>query len=446
MSIQVSNLGIVKDGLCYHINDMNPYCFRGENTINLFGPLESGSFPIQGTGEFSRELSGKFGSYDIKPTDYVYKYTLGNVGCHYHGYIFTSQNAKPYTFSFDYYISPSVTDFPTIDFLCDFEGGVFNYLTTNGVVDIGKWTSKYMTSTVSGSYMLALLYPGGCSSAYLATSGYILYKNPQVEQKSYPTPFVSGSRTNTVVGGGGLRDLTEFHNDVDLTGSVAKVTFNNGLYRNGVITDTGFYFSGSNALVNSSASNDHIDVSVTANNNLLHNLIKGSFTLEAWYYPYSNPATRLDPTQALHGIVMRPGYHSGLAWTGDTMVMYIWTEIAGIDGSTSRAPTAQMSGVTAINTWYHVVGTRDATNKILSVYVNGILGNIVDTDYSLDRTSALYTTSVPWKIGTAYDTVSAGTYSWKADGRISQVRMYNRALTPDEVMRNYQATKKTYGL
>lgn len=441
----MSNLGIVTNGLVYHIDDMNPYCFRGENTTNLFGPSETGTFPVQVFG-FTRIANGKYGDYDIKPTDYVYKYDLGVAGCHYHGYDMTVISGAFYNFSFDYYISPSVTLFPTNNFLADLENAGAGSVTTNGVSDIGKWNSKNILDDTNDVTLRALLYPGACASSYLASSGFILYKNPQVEQKTYRTPFVSGSRTNRVSGGGGLRDLTVNRNHVDLTGSMAKVSFSCSLYRNGVDSDTSFYFSGSNTLVNSSRSIDHITISSSFNGDLLHNMMKGSFTLECWYYPYSNPATREDTSQRSHALIMRPGVHSGLRWDGSDIWFDLWTEVAGTDGNTSTVVSAGKSGITTLNKWYHVVGVRDATNKFLKVYVNGIEGDTSSTHTSLNRTSGVYTSNIPWKIGAAANNVTLGNYAWKADGRIPQVRMYNRSLTKGEILRNFMSTKTRYGV
>jgi hypothetical protein len=68
----------------------------------------------------------------------------------------------------------------------------------------GVWQSVSFTSGPTGGGTLrSLLYPGHCGLR-LADSGYILFKNPQVELKNHKTPFINGTRSVTQ----GLLDLT----------------------------------------------------------------------------------------------------------------------------------------------------------------------------------------------------------------------------------------------
>ena len=82
-----------------------------------------------------------------------------------------------------------------------------------------------------------------------------------------------------------------------------------------------------------------------------------------------------------------------------------------------------------INTWYHVIVTSSgSTHKI---YFNG-----VDV---MTQTGAgpFYSTASTLKVGYG----EAHTYH---NGRIGLYRIYNRALTAQEVLQNYNATKKRY--
>ena len=60
----------------------------------------------------------------------------------------------------------------------------------------GVWQTISVTTgpTTSGGNLRMLLYPGGCGGR-LASSGYILYKNPQVELLPHKTPFTQTSRS-----------------------------------------------------------------------------------------------------------------------------------------------------------------------------------------------------------------------------------------------------------
>jgi len=87
----------------------------------------------------------------------------------------------------------------------------------------------------------------------------------------------------------------------------------------------------------------------------------------------------------------------------------------------------------APNTWFHVVVTVDASvNYQAKVYVNGVLENTINI-------SSGTTPNVPLYIARF---TGAGGYEF--NGKIANTRIYNKALTPDEVQQNYQATKDKF--
>jgi hypothetical protein len=81
------------------------------------------------------------------------------------------------------------------------------------------------------------------------------------------------------------------------------------------------------------------------------------------------------------------------------------------------------------NTWYHVIVTSSGSTHKL--YLNG-----VDVQTQTGA-GPFYSSSSPLKIG--YGEIH--TYH---NGRIGLYRIYNRALTAQEVLQNYNATKKRY--
>ena len=83
------------------------------------------------------------------------------------------------------------------------------------------------------------------------------------------------------------------------------------------------------------------------------------------------------------------------------------------------------------NGWRHIVGTYDGANKRL--YVDGVQVN------SSAETSTMPGGSIPIDIG-RYGQDASKTYTQP----IAQPRIYNRALTAEEVQRNYNAGKNTY--
>ena len=233
----------VTEGLILYLDSSDEASYDGGPTTNYFVPTE-GSFPVNGTGTFQRLRSGSYGGYIIKPTDVVYRYELGTLGCHYHGVDVPVPSVFPtgstVQFSFDYYISTGTVI--ETDYIANYEQGASGAI-TNGGQPLGVWRSVVLTSTVSlvgYPYVRAFLYPGACGSLRLAADGFILYKNPQLEMLNYPSRFVYGpNSTNNVRNNGNVwRDLSGRGNDFTIQGNI---TWNK---------DTGFSNFNGNSVAN----------------------------------------------------------------------------------------------------------------------------------------------------------------------------------------------------
>ena len=85
----------------------------------------------------------------------------------------------------------------------------------------------------------------------------------------------------------------------------------------------------------------------------------------------------------------------------------------------------------AANTWMHIVGTYDGANIVL--YVNG---SVIST--TAKSTGLLGTNTNGYFIGAGYNT---NTYF---NGSIATIRAYTTALTSDEVIQNYNATRSRF--
>jgi hypothetical protein len=85
------------------------------------------------------------------------------------------------------------------------------------------------------------------------------------------------------------------------------------------------------------------------------------------------------------------------------------------------------------NKWYHIVGVFSASNYV-KIYIDSI------EDYS--RTSGVYSSLNPNSTENLTSGYATGlTYF---PGRIANAKIYNKALTSDEVQQNYQATKDKF--
>jgi hypothetical protein len=92
-----------------------------------------------------------------------------------------------------------------------------------------------------------------------------------------------------------------------------------------------------------------------------------------------------------------------------------------------------ITGLSA-NTWYHIVGQFNSslTTGQMKIYVNGVLDN------TLTKTGT---------IGSTTNKVLIGNYEGLVryfNGLITDIRIYNRALTGDEIKRHYESTKSIF--
>lgn len=92
------------------------------------------------------------------------------------------------------------------------------------------------------------------------------------------------------------------------------------------------------------------------------------------------------------------------------------------------------------NKLIHVVGTCDTTTDELKIYLNGYL--VQTTPF----TSTFDIANTPINIGGSGVLLFGATYFGWANGKIYNTQIYNRALSAQEVLQNYDATKGRFGL
>jgi hypothetical protein len=150
-----------------------------------------------------------------------------------------------------------------------------------------------------------------------------------------------------------------------------------------------------------------------------------NITIEGWYFPTSYGYYR--------SMVTKPYYGSswGNPWTSYSLMPLPWNTqraavFAAVDGIRYYAQTPE-DVLTPIGEWSHVVGTYDG--QTLRIYLNGELKALhtgvsgqIDSTHS---TSPLYIGDVPGTNNRFY-------------GKIDEVAIYNRAITPEEIQLNYE--------
>ena len=106
--------------------------------------------------------------------------------------------------------------------------------------------------------------------------------------------------------------------------------------------------------------------------------------------------------------------------------------LVSTDGSTTDAlNTSELH----TNQWYHITSTWDSDN--MKIYVDGLVNNSISTT---NTSAPLPSSPNTLRLGERYSN------SQFFNGNISNIQIYNRALSAQEVQRNYQALKSRFGL
>ena len=218
----------------------------------------------------------------------------------------------------------------------------------------------------------------------------------QLDQKTYPTEFTPTSRAaNTVAGGGGLLDMSGNNVNADLT----NVSFNS----------TGYIFGGSANYIDLPSST-FLDFNL--NNFSIFTWIKSSATGN-----FGNIFNNMNVAGTL-GVqfLTKPSNGGCRVWVGDL----------------SHDNTVNVTN----GSWNYIGFVRDGdyvyfyVNGSLSTTGTGFAAKNATPNSGNDRRIGRQTTN------TAYD----------FNGQISNFKIYSRLLTAAEVLQNFNATRKTYGI
>jgi hypothetical protein len=94
-----------------------------------------------------------------------------------------------------------------------------------------------------------------------------------------------------------------------------------------------------------------------------------------------------------------------------------------------------LSATITVGPWYYVVGTANFSTGTQHIYLNGeeiTSGNLGNTNTTSN--------SIEFRVGSYYS--ESNLLPW--DGNIGPVSVYNKALTAQEVLQNYNATKSRF--
>jgi hypothetical protein len=165
-----------------------------------------------------------------------------------------------------------------------------------------------------------------------------------------------------------------------------------------------------------------------ANSTAVDKVQGGSYSIAAWFKPdIAPPGTEDTANDSEFGIVTKTGWHEGLSYNRNKeFIMTHW--LAGdVDPVWNGIGT--WGDPNEPGKWYHLVGVVDQQERVVKLYVDGVLKATSDpwSDGAKSRDYEQQT----WKIGVAGP--GNDQYAWFAKGAIDDVRMYQDALTDDQV-------------
>lgn len=166
--------------------------------------------------------------------------------------------------------------------------------------------------------------------------------------------------------------------------------------------------------INFDGTDDHIDLGTDPSLN-----ITGPITVEAWI---NTPTSDLGIVTAKREPVT------------DSANWLLYSNSNEMNFRVYQGGTAYQANVTfQLNEWQHVVGIYNGSN--VSVWVNGVSGTSAALSGSID------TNTYSALIGAQRYSSTGNIPSFIFNGTIDEVRIYDRALSPDEIQENYNATK-----
>jgi hypothetical protein len=153
-------------------------------------------------------------------------------------------------------------------------------------------------------------------------------------------------------------------------------------------------------------------------------IINGDVTAEAWF-----------KISAFNGTT-----YSKIFGKGTTNRLYgLWYRSAGFlhQRLQSGSPTmnCEYASTPELNKWYHMVGTSEGTSNHI-LYLNGVQVQTSSTSVSVPTIA----NSVRYHVGCHNASVNFH------NGYIANVKLYNRALSAEEVLQNFNAHRGRFGI
>jgi hypothetical protein len=250
-------------------------------------------------------------------------------------------------------------------------------------------------------------YPFWAADA-IAVSESLYFTFAQSERLPYVSPYTSGSRIS-------WNDLSGLSNTATLLS--ASVTSSIPSYR--TLNERVLNFDGTGSFANT-----NIDLGWGTGS---------SITLEMWIKAAGTSSAAFLGTPAFEW-QLKQGIGAGSTKNNDLIYVYFDTA-----GNHTNGPIITVNNYFDTN-WKHLVLTWNSASSTTSIYRNGEL-----------MTAQISGNPAANRVATQTTRIGGSVYSWGAvdpywNGSIQNFRVYNRALSQQEVTQNYNALKSRFGL
>lgn len=367
---------IINSGLVAAYDFGNIKSFKGEPTTNLeANPI---TFSLWTSGATTTVTASYTTAPDGNNTA-TRVYTTG-----YWGSIISSpSNSTVYTWSI--YLKSATTSVQYVTCLFE-DNGDYNGTFVSTTFTVTPYWQRFA--------IVATTAAATSSPRFSIRNGDLLAWGIQLEQKSYATNFVVGTRGSTVGTGGGLFDLTRIGSNGTISGApISTSSYGGGLTFNGT--------------------SDY----VTIPNPLNQSNLTQEWTVNAWLSLSTSPANNAQ--------YLIEGLNSGIAadWYQSAPLLYL---NGGANDYYRYGNAGNYIGAGIINLTFrfqNASGTRILNKNTIDISGSGP-----------NNTSTPSGQAANFRLG------------YQMKGVIYLIQIYNRMLTNDEVIRNYNVSKKRFGL
>jgi len=160
-------------------------------------------------------------------------------------------------------------------------------------------------------------------------------------------------------------------------------------------------------------------------------------TFEVWFQINNSAPSQYDPTETNSVLVGHRGYNNGFNYSSSQLKYIVWSGTT--QANTIMSWSIGASSEIKTNQWYQIVATRNGTTW--TKYLNGVrVSTATDNPpiNTLNNFQGEICLGASWRPTTNFQAFGINT--------VSAVRMYNRALTDEEILQNFNAYRTRFGI